>query len=146
MNKVALLSAALILPSCNPSSSAPTNRSSDRDGSASRAETLVAAPPAAMSLLNTSWEIESDASPMVISIDRTGAYIEERLDGTHVDHGTYAQRNGKDCFTSAMGEKGTNCWTTVPQVEIGETASGTADDGNNGSFKRVAYRALKLPG
>jgi hypothetical protein len=82
---------------------------------------------------------------MVITIDQAGAYIEEGGDGIHVDHGTYEQRNGKDCFTSAMRDKGTNCWTTVPHVEIGGAASGTADDGNSGVFKRIDYRALKIP-
>ncbi len=83
---------------------------------------------------------------MIISVDSAGAYIEERRDGTHVDHGTYAHRDGKDCFTSAMGDKGTNCWTAVTGVEIGGTASATDDDGHSGFFKRVDYRALKLTG
>ncbi|HZV83500.1 MAG TPA: hypothetical protein VFF48_00795, partial [Brevundimonas sp.] len=99
----------------------------------------------AMSLLNTTWEIADDEAPMVISVDAAGGYIEELRDGTHVDHGAYAQRDGKDCFTSAMGDRGTNCWTAVPEVEIGASASATDNDGNRGFFKRVTYRALKPP-
>jgi hypothetical protein len=71
-----------------------------------------------MSLLNTTWEFSDNGKPTVITIDRTGAYIENRADGTHVDHGTYVQKDGKDCFTSAMGDKGTSCWTAVPEVEV----------------------------
>lgn len=99
-----------------------------------------------MSLLNTTWEIADDTTPMVISIDGAGVYIEEGKDGTHIDHGTYAHRDGKDCFASAMGDMGTNCWTAVPQVEIGGGATATDDAGNRGSFRRVEYLPLKLPG
>jgi len=98
-----------------------------------------------MSLLSTTWEFSDSGKPTVITIDKAGAYIENRADGTHVVHGTYEQKNGKDCFTSAMGDKGISCWTTVPEVEIGATASATADSGATAVFKRVAYRALKLP-
>jgi hypothetical protein len=99
-----------------------------------------------MSLLSTTWEFSDNGKPTVITIDKAGAYIENRADGTHVDHGTYVQKDGKDCFTSAMGDKGTSCWTAVPQVEIGATAPATADSGRSAVFKRVDYRALKLPG
>jgi hypothetical protein len=99
-----------------------------------------------MSLLNTTWEFIDNGEPTVITIDEAGAYIENRADGTHVDHGTYVQKNGKDCFTSAMGDKGISCWTAVPEIEIGATASATADSEQSAVFKRVGYRVLKLPG
>jgi hypothetical protein len=99
-----------------------------------------------MSLQNTTWEFSDNGKLTVITIDKTGTYIENRADGTHVDHGRYVQKGGKDCFTSAMGDKGTSCWTAVPEVEIGATASATADSGQSAVFKRVDYRPLKLPG
>jgi hypothetical protein len=146
MTRFVLLVAALLLASCGPD---PSDASAANSADASPTAGAAAAegtPFAAMSLLTTTWEIADDTTPMVISIDDAGAYIEEGRDGTHIDHGTYAHRNGKDCFTSAMGDKGTNCWTAVPQVDIGGSASATDDGGNRSSFKRVDYRALKLPG
>ena len=146
MNMFLLLGVTVLLVSCNSDQSPPADNLATSEDSAAGANTSVgSAPAAAMSLLNTTWEFSDSGTPMVISIDQAGAYIEERGDGTHVDHGTYSQRNGKDCFTSAMGDKGINCWTAVPEVEIGATASAKADDGNSGVFKRVDYRALKLP-
>lgn len=100
---------------------------------------------ATMSLLGTTWEFEDDGVPTVVTIDQAGAYIEERADGTYVVHGTYAQRDGKDCFTPAMGTKGTSCWTAVPRTDIGQTASATHDKGGSAEFTRVAYRQLKPP-
>jgi hypothetical protein len=98
-----------------------------------------------MSLLNTTWEFIDNGKPTIITIDEAGSYIENRADGTHVVHGTYLQKEGRDCFTSAMGDKSTSCWTAVPPVEIGGTASATSDNGGSAVFKRVAYRELKLP-
>jgi hypothetical protein len=146
MNRVLLVVATVLLASCNSDPSASSESSGTSDSAAADSTGSVSGEPAVqMSLLNTSWEFSDEGTPMVISIDRAGGYIEERADGTHVDHGSYAPRSGKDCFTSAMGEKATNCWTAVPQTEIGGTASATADDGSSGVFERVDYRPLKLP-
>ena len=147
MNRFVLLGVAILLGSCSPDTSAPSGNGASGDRAAPVAKSPEGgAPWVAMSLLNTTWEFRDDGTPTVVSIDQAGAYIEERGDGTHVDHGTYAQRNGRDCFTSAMGDKGTSCWTAVPQVEIGGTASATADNGSSAVFTRVDYRVLRLPG
>ena len=140
-----LLGAAVCLVSCS-SEPSPENVSTG-DASAAAANNSVGSISAAtMSLLNTTWEFSDDGAPTVVTIDQAGAYIEERADGTHVDHGTYVQRSGKDCFTTAMGDRGTSCWTAVPPTEIGGTASATHDDGDSAVFKRVAYRLLSPPG
>lgn len=145
MNKLALLGATLLLASCNSSRSTPADNLGNGDLPVADAD-VASAQTATMSLLNTTWEFSDNGKPTVITIDKTGAYIENRANGTHVVHGTYAQKDGKDCFTSAMGDKSTSCWTAVPPVEIGETASATSENGNTAVFKRVAYRELKLPG
>ena len=146
MNRLLMLGATVFLVSCN-SDRSPTatdlNTNVDLAADVSNSVRNNSAP--SMSLLSTTWEFSDSGKPTVITIDKAGAYIENRADGTHVVHGTYEQKNGKDCFTSAMGDKGISCWTTVPEVEIGATASATADSGATAVFKRVAYRALKLP-
>ena len=145
MDKCFQLGATLLLASCNSDGA----RSADnlKPSNIAAAETndpVAGAPTATMSLLNTTWEFDNNGKPTVITIDKAGAYIENRADGTHVVHGTYAQENGKDCFTSAMGDKSTSCWTTVPPVGIGGTASATSENGGSAVFKRVAYRDLQL--
>lgn len=147
MNRILLLGATVFLVSCNSDRPASADNLSASDDLAADANTSVGSVSATpMSLLNTTWEFSDNGKPTVISVDQAGAYIENRADGTHVDHGTYVQKDGKDCFTSAMGDKGTSCWTAVPEVEIGATASATADSGQSAVFKRIEYRALKLPG
>jgi hypothetical protein len=147
MLRLLLPAAALILTSCDSDPSPSAINIATMDDPASDANNTVAPAPAAqMSLLNTTWEFSDDGKPTVITIDKAGAYIENRADGTHVDHGTYVQKDGKDCFTSAMGDKGTSCWTAVPEVQIGTTASARADSGQSAVFKRVNYRELKIPG
>ncbi len=146
MNRLLLLGAAVFLVSCNSDPSQPADNLATSDVSAAEVNNSVrSAPAVAMSLLNTTWEFSDNGKPTVITIDKAGGYIENRADGTHVVHGTYVQKDGKDCFTSAMGDKGTSCWTAVPEVEIGATASATGDRGQSAVFKRVEYRALKLP-
>ena len=147
MGRFLLLGAALLLLSCNSDRSPLADNLSAGDNSAADANTSVGSDPTAtMSLLNTTWEFDDNGKPTVITIDKAGAYIENRADGTHVVHGTYVQKDGKDCFTSAMGDKSTSCWTAVPPVAIGGTASATSGNGGSAVFKRVAYRELKLPG
>ena len=146
MDRCLLLGAILLLVSCNSDRSPSANNLGSNDHSATDTNTPVnIAPSAAMSLLNTTWEFDDDGKPTVITIERAGAYIENRTDGTHVVHGTYFQKDGKDCFTSAMGDRRTSCWTAVPPTAIGETASATSENGGSAVFKRVPYRDLQLP-
>jgi hypothetical protein len=142
MNRLLMLSVCVLLVSCDSERSPTGGNLGIGDNLAAGANTSAAA---TMSLLNTTWEFSDDGTPMVVSVDQAGAYVEER-GGKLFDHGSYEQKNGKDCFTTAMGDKGTNCWTAVPQTEIGETASARADDGSIGVFRRVDYRVLKVPG
>lgn len=145
MDRCLLLGATLLLVSCNSDRSPSANNLGSNDNSATDTNTPVDGPGAAtMSLLNTTWEFEDNGKPTVITIDKDGAYIENRADGTHVVHGTYVQKDGKDCFTSAMGDKRTSCWTAVPPTAIGETASATSENGGSAVFKRVPYRELQL--
>lgn len=143
MNRLLMLGATVLLVSCDSDRSPSDNNLSVGDNLAAGANSSAAA---TMSLLNTTWEFSDNGKPTVITIDKSGAYIENRADGTHVVHGTYVQKDGKDCFTSAMGDKNTSCWTAVPPVEVGETATATSENGNTAAFKRVAYRELKFPG
>lgn len=132
MTKAILASLVVLLASCAP------EPEKDAGGSG------PPAPAPVMSLVNTSWEFTAGGKRMALTVDPSGAYVEER-DGTHVDHGTYAQVGGKDCFTSAMGDQGVNCWTAIPETPIGGTASATSDKGQKSVFTRVAYRSLNAP-
>ena len=146
MDRFLLSGAALLLISCDAGRSpSPDNLSAGNESAAAANSAIGSTLPHAMSLLNTTWEFDDNGKPTVITIDKTGFYIENRADGTHVVHGTYIQKDGNDCFTSAMGDKSTSCWTAVPPIEIGETASATSENGGSAVFKRVAYRELKLP-
>lgn len=147
MHKFTLLGAALFLVACDSNRSPSADNPSIGNNPAADASTPVeSAPTGTMSLLDTTWEFSDNGKPTVITIDRAGTYIENRADGTHVVHGTYVQKDGKDCFTSAMGDKSTSCWTAVAPTEIGGTASATSDNGGTAVFKRVAYRDLRLSG
>ena len=146
MDKCLLLGATLLLVSCNSDRSPSAENLNSSDHSAADANNPdVGAQTRTMSLLNTTWEFDDNGKPTVITIDKAGTYIENRADGTHVVHGTYVQKGGRDCFTSAMGDKSISCWTAVPPVEIGETATATSENGGSAVFKRVAYRDLQLP-
>lgn len=139
-----LIGALLALSSCaDPSSPAhdlPSGNQADVEAKASD----KGGPAATMSLLNTTWEFDDTGEPTVITIDNEGTYIENRLDGMHVVHGTYTQQDGMDCFTSAMGDRRTSCWTAVPPTSVGETATATSENGGSAVFKRVSYRVLPL--
>ena len=146
MNRWIQLGAALLLASCDSKGALTAdNLEPSNNATAETNDPAAGAPTATMSLLNTTWEFDDNGKPTVITIDKAGAYIENRADGTLVVHGTYAQKDGKDCFTSAMGDRSTSCWTAVPPVGIGGTASATSENGGNAVFKRVAYRDLQLP-
>lgn len=146
MNRFLLWAPALLLVSCNSDRSPSADNLSTGSQSTADANTAVGnSSTQTMSLLNTTWEFIDNGKPTIITIDEAGSYIENHADGTHVVHGTYVQKEGRDCFTSAMGDKSTTCWTAVPPVEIGGTASATSENGGSAVFKRVVYRELKLP-
>ena|SRR5687767_12137613 len=145
MSRSMALVAAMFLASCNSELSSSPDKVGVSNDSIAANNSVSNGAAETMSLLGTTWEFNDDGVPTVVTIDQTGGYIEERADGTHVVHGTYAQRDGKDCFTSAMGDKSTSCWTAVPPTEIGQTASATHDKGASAVFRRVAYRQLKQP-
>lgn len=145
MDRYIVVLAAMLLASCNNDPSSSPDRVGVTNDSIAASTSVSNSAAATMSLLGTTWEFDDDGVPTVVTIDQAGGYIEERADGTHVVHGIYEQRDGKDCFTSAMGDKGTSCWTAVPHTEIGQTASATHDKGDSAVFTRVAYRKLKQP-
>lgn len=145
MNGYLVLGAALLLISCDADRPTPADNPGSYDHSPSDTDSPVIAAAETMSLLGTTWEFDDDGKPTVITIDNARAYIENRTDGTHVVHGTYVQKGGKDCFTSAMGDKSTSCWTAVPPTTIGEMASATSQNGGSAIFKRVPFRNLQRP-
>ena len=145
MSRSMVLVAAMFLASCNSELSSSPDKVGVNNDSVAANNSVSNGAAATMSLLGTTWEFADDGVPTVVTIDQAGGYIEERADGTHVVHGTYEQRDGKDCFTSAMGDKGTSCWTAVPRTEIGQAASATHDRGASAVFRRIAYRQLKQP-
>ena len=146
MDRWIQLGAVLLLASCDSNGALTADNLKPSNNAAAETKAPAArASTATMSLLNTTWEFDDNGKPTVITIDKAGNYIENRVDGTHVVHGTYAQEDGTDCFTSAMGDESTSCWTAVPPVGIGGIASATSGNGGSAVFKRVAYRNLQLP-
>jgi len=140
MKKLVLLGAAVLLASCNKAEAPADTNAADVAMPADEnvaMEANAAAPAAVMSLLNTSWEYQFDGEPMVTSVDQAGNFITAKADGTHVDHGTFAFKDGKDCFTSAMGEKLTMCYTATPEVAVGSTVAPTDDKAGRIHYKRV---------
>ena len=107
--------------------------------------TNTAAPAAAGQIMETSWEYTDPKlkKPVTESIDATGNYIENTMDGKHVDHGTVVMKDGKACFTSAMTKEGEMCWTN-PTLEVGASGTTTNDKGETLSLKRVAYAPLTM--
>lgn len=146
MRIIWLLGATALLVSCNSGRPTITDDSDANDARSADANAPTQMDSVTtMSLLETTWEFSDGGQLTVITIDSAGAYVENRADGTHVDHGTYVQNDGKDCFTSAMEGDGVSCWTAVPAIGIGATASATSDSGENAMFKRVEYRQLMIP-
>lgn len=138
MKKFVLLASCAALASCADSA---TNEAASADNIV-----VEEATPAAMSLNETTWTWDADGSQMVISVDADGNYIVETSDGDHVDHGTYAQAEAGDCFTSAMNDEGAECWTTSEEIAVGASVESSSDKGKSGNYTRVDYRELSMPG
>ena len=138
MNKLILLGAVAMLAACQKSEAPPADNAASVEANA-----VTETPAAIMSLLGTSWEFTRDGKAIQESIDSNGNYIANS--GTeHIDHGTYAAVDGKQCFTSAMTDEGQVCWTAPANMEIGESADITSDKGEKITVRRVEYVPLKM--
>ncbi len=136
MKKLILLGAVAILAACNTKEAPPADNAVVADDMNVAADANVAG--ATMTLLGSSWEFTREGKPIQESIDSNGNYI--AVSGAeHIDHGTYTQVDGKQCFTSAMTKEGQVCWTAPAQMEIGSTAEITSDKGEKLTVTRVAY-------
>ena len=102
------------------------------------------APGEVMSLAETSWTFTQDGKEIQESIDASGNYIANAGD-EHIDHGTYALVDGKQCFTSAMTDAGQECWTAPARMEIGASAEITSDKGERLTVTRQPYVAMTMP-
>ncbi len=141
MNKLMLLGAVVLLAACQKAETPPADNAATAE--ANTTNTTAEAPAAIMSLLGTSWEFTRDGKAIQESIDSNGNYIAQS--GTeHIDHGTYAAVDGKQCFTSAMTKEGQVCWTAPASMEVGQSADITSDKGEKLTVKRVAYVPLKM--
>ena len=111
------------------------------------AATPAAAPAkaAVFQLNETSWTYTNlDGIKAQMSIDAKGNYIEQGIDGKHLDHGTSVMKGEKACFTSAMTKDGEMCWTTKA-VDIGHSMDTVNDKGKKLTVNRVAYVPLSMP-
>ena len=102
------------------------------------------APAEVMSLHETTWTFTRDGKDIQESIDASGDYIANAGE-EHVDHGTYALVDGKQCFTSAMTDEGQVCWTTPANVEVGESVDITSDKGEQLTVTRQEYVPMTMP-
>lgn len=96
-----------------------------------------------MSLNETSWTFVMDGQEIMESIDADGNYIANAGDD-HFDHGTYVMVDGMQCFTSAMSDEGQVCWSTPPQVAVGESMDIKSDQGESLTVTRVEYEPLTM--
>jgi len=135
MQKLILLAGAALIAACGQREAAPA------------AEENVAAaeaPAETMSLHETTWTFTRDGKDIQESIDATGNYIANSGD-EHVDHGTYALVDGKQCFTSAMTDEGQVCWTAPGAIEVGESVEITSDKGEKLTVTRQDYVPMTMP-
>ena len=135
MKKLILLAGAALLAACG-----------DRQANAPEAEdanvAAAEAPAEVMSLHETTWTFTRDGKAIQESIDASGNYIANSGD-EHVDHGTYAMKDGKACFTSAMTDEGEVCWT-VQETQVGETVTTTSDKGETLEVTRAEYVPMTM--
>jgi hypothetical protein len=138
--------AAIALVSCNKAeapadtNAVDANAAADANVATADANAAVAAPN---DYAESSWEYTYKGKPMLESIDASGNYI--TVSGKeHIDHGTYAMKGSKICFTSAMTKEGEDCWQD-PKLAIGESGESVSDKGEKVTVKRVAYQPLTMP-
>ncbi len=143
MHKLVLLSAVAALAGCSQERAADPaieNGIVAADVTVDNAS-IPAATPAAMSLAETTWTYTNkDGKKVQESIDAAGNYVTSS-GAEHVDHGTYAMRDGKACFTSKMNKDGESCWT-VADTAIGASEETVSDKGEKLTVTRVAYVAV----
>jgi hypothetical protein len=136
MKKLILLAGAALLAACG-----------DRQANAPEAEdanvAAAEAPAEVMSLHETTWTFTRDGKAIQESIDASGNYIANSGD-EHVDHGTYALVDGKQCFTSAMTDEGQVCWTAPENIEVGESVEITSDKGEKLTVTRTEYVPMTM--
>ena len=133
MRKHVLLAAAIALAGCSRELEADRTA----DGAGGLPDRAMAAPTALGSLNETTWEftISGSNKPVRESIDARGNYI--AVSGKeHFDHGTAVVKDGKDCFTSAMNDKGEECWSG-PSLAIGQSGAATSDTENDHQTHRI---------
>ena len=136
MKKLFLLAGVAMLAACGGQEAAAPEEN------VAAAETE--APAAVMSLNETSWTFTRDGKQIQESIDASGNYIANSGE-EHVDHGSYALEDGKQCFTSAMTQEGKVCWAAPANVKVGESVEITSDKGEKLTVTRVEYAPLTMP-
>lgn len=139
MKKLILLAGAAMLAACGDRQAAAPEAN---EANVAAAGTDAAAQ--AMSLHETTWTFTRDGKQIQESIDASGNYIANAGD-EHVDHGTYALVDGKQCFTSAMTDEGQVCWTAPATIEVGESVEITSDKGEKLTVTRQEYVPMTMP-
>ena len=141
MRLIICVAAVAALAACQKQAEAPAAA----DNNMAAEATNTAAPVAEFTIMETSWEYIDPKTKQAVteSIDASGNYIENTMDGKHVDHGTAVMKDGKACFTSAMNKDGEMCWTN-PNLEVGASGTTTNAKGDTLTLKRVAYAPLTM--
>ena len=138
--------AAIALVSCNQAEAPADTNAADANAAADANVTTAdanAAETATNNYNESSWEFTYKGKPMLESIDASGNFI--TVSGKeHIDHGTYAMKVSKLCFTSTMKKEPEDCWQD-PKLEIGESGESVSDKGEKVTVKRVAYQPLTMP-
>ena len=103
------------------------------------------AKPAAFQLNETTWTFVDKGVKVRESIDASGNYIENAVNGKHIDHGAAVMKGQKACFTSAMTKEGEVWWTTPRYaLKIGQSFVAKSDKGEKLRVTRVKYLPLKM--
>lgn len=120
MRKFILVAAVAALAACSGANEAPT----PADTAAATLDTTVAA--AEQGVAPGTYEVSTDEGRMgTTTINPDGSYVDTDADGKQVT-GTYARRDGKDCF-DPEGSEVAMCWTVNPTAADGSFTATTPD-------------------
>ena len=80
----------------------------------------------------------ADGTKFTAVLNADGTYTDTAEDGSPMEHGTWAQVDGQDCFTPAADSEGEpTCYTSSEPAEDG-TFTVTPDDGEPMTVRKVA--------
>ena len=144
MKHLFLLAGVAMLSACGTRDGADSNAAAAANEAVANDSAAVNSTADLASLNGTSWTFTREGKQVQESIDENGNYIANAGE-EHLDHGTYAMVDGKQCFTSAMTDEGQVCWTVPGNVDVGGSADISSDKGERLTVTRIEYVPMTMP-